>query len=248
MTWVRFDDCAIDHPKFLALSASAFRLWFEGMAFCNKHLTDGMISRIALNGFRYSTRARVEELVIHGLWDRHDVGFKVHDYLDWNENRETVLKRREAAKSRVSDKRSRERSHEQLTNTRSGVVLLSTELSEVRKEGLEGFEQFWAVYPKRTGRLAAMKAWQAIAPEPAFIDRIVGATERYAAHVSDWEARYVKAPRNWLEGGHWDDQLTSRAAPRPTWECPHEPPCIGKSPWECKRDWDLEQARKARTA
>jgi hypothetical protein len=30
MPWVRIDENAMDHPKFIALSANAFRLWVEG--------------------------------------------------------------------------------------------------------------------------------------------------------------------------------------------------------------------------
>lgn len=94
MPFIRLSDNYIDHPKFLALSDGAFRLWHEGMAFCRKHQTDGVIPASALSGFRYHRPARVTELVAPykpgaaSLWDRVDgVGFKVHDYLDWNRSR-----------------------------------------------------------------------------------------------------------------------------------------------------------------
>lgn len=106
MPWVRIDENAIDHPKFLALSANAFRLWFEGQAYCQKHLTDGIIPRQALKGFRYYSPASFKMLtsaLVSGkqpLWIVNQVGVRVHDYFDWNDSREVVLKSRQEAQDR----------------------------------------------------------------------------------------------------------------------------------------------------
>jgi hypothetical protein len=106
LPWVRLDEHALNHVKILALSHGAFRLWVEGLAHCQKHLTDGAISRASLRGFRYAARARVSELTeaIDGqtsLWEPTTDGFQVHDYLAWNESREYVLKARAKAKARM---------------------------------------------------------------------------------------------------------------------------------------------------
>lgn len=81
--FIRLCDSYIDHPKFLALSADAFRLWHEGIAFCRKHQTDGRIDRSALQGFRYFKPKPLAELTA-ALWEVAEDGFQVHDYLDWN--------------------------------------------------------------------------------------------------------------------------------------------------------------------
>src|SRR5262245_29544435 len=138
MTWVRFDDQAIDHPKFLALSHGAFRLWFEGMSYCNRHLTDGLISHAALKGFRYLTKTRSESLQKHRLWEPNADGILVHDYLHWNDSRAIVLEGRKKAKLRrsasksakvsrdvrpnVADGRSPDAAADVRPNVRSGVV------------------------------------------------------------------------------------------------------------------------------
>lgn len=105
--WIRLSDSYIDHPKFLALSASAFRLWHEGIAFCRKHETDGLIPKSALQGFRYFQQGRVSELTttIAGeggpLWETVDgFGYKVRNYLDWNLSKEEAEKDRESGKAR----------------------------------------------------------------------------------------------------------------------------------------------------
>lgn len=120
MPWVRIDEHALNHVKILALSHGAFRLWVEGLAHCQKHLTDGAISRAALRGFRYASRPRVDELVAsvdsHApLWTPDEDGWRVHDYLQWNESREHVLEARKCAKDRMANLRSGRRSREQPT-------------------------------------------------------------------------------------------------------------------------------------
>jgi hypothetical protein len=114
MPWVRIDEHALNHVKILALSNAAFRLWVEGLAHCQKHLTDGAISRAALKSFRYASRSRIDELTesVDGhapLWGVVTDGFMVHDYLAWNESREHVLKAREFAKNRIQKLRDKKR-------------------------------------------------------------------------------------------------------------------------------------------
>jgi hypothetical protein len=88
--FLRLSDTYIDHPKFLALTAGAFRLWHEGLAFCRKHRTDGIILTAALQRFHYVTVARVAELTTpytagaQPLWRPVEAGYQVHDYLEWN--------------------------------------------------------------------------------------------------------------------------------------------------------------------
>lgn len=106
MPWVRIDENAMDHPKFLAISANAWRLWCEGAAYCQKHLTDGLIPRAALKGFRYYSPAALKQLtaeLVPGkgpLWRDTAAGVSVHDYLDYNDSREAVLAARAKGKER----------------------------------------------------------------------------------------------------------------------------------------------------
>lgn len=108
MPFIRLSDNYIDHPKFLALSASAFRLWHEGMAFCRKHQTDGLIPLGTLQGFRYYKAVWARELATaykaggHPLWETVEgFGFKVHDYLFWNLSKEEEQSDKDAATARM---------------------------------------------------------------------------------------------------------------------------------------------------
>jgi hypothetical protein len=146
MPWVRIDENAMDHPKFIALSANAFRLWVEGMTYCQKHLTDGLIPRSALKGFRYFSPASMRLLLDSlapgkgPLWHQGQNGdIEVHDYMDWNICRDTVMAKRQDGKERMRRIRAREHPSEhpseQPRHTSCGVVQGDTRISQIREGG-----------------------------------------------------------------------------------------------------------------
>lgn len=131
MPWVRIDENAMDHPKFLALSDGAWRLWCEAQGYCQKHLTDGVIPFAALKGFRYYSPSRLKNLLtehVHGkgpCWHRkQDGSIQVHDYLEWNTSREEVLQARGRARDRKRrfDDRNAVTDAERTRNLSSGVL------------------------------------------------------------------------------------------------------------------------------
>lgn len=111
MAWVRIHDGAMTHPKIVGLSDKAFRLWIWGLSYSQQHLTDGLLPVEAVPA---RLKRAAADLTAKVLWEAHAVGYTVHDYLDWNDSREVVLKKRGEAKDRMS--RSRERSREQIEN------------------------------------------------------------------------------------------------------------------------------------
>lgn len=106
--WAKLEQNYINHPKFLALSASAICLWLEGKNYCDMHATDGLIPRGALQTFRFNSKANVTYLTescgdktsgepYAPLWEASIVGFKMHEYLAYNDCRDAVLARIEDA-------------------------------------------------------------------------------------------------------------------------------------------------------
>ncbi len=76
-------------------------------------------------------------------------------------------------------------------------------------EGEDGFEQFWAVYPKRVKRKDAEKAWKKLNPSLALVGEIVEAAQRQSVWPS-WVrdgGRYIPNPSTWLNAGSWGDEL-----------------------------------------
>jgi len=115
MAKVRLDDDYINHPKFTLLSDRAFRLWHEGMCYCRKLMTDGLIRLSELKVFRYFSVKAVKELTTRRgqtepLWVKDPEGYRVHDYLDWNPSQLEEQQDRDDAKHRMRAYRGRARS------------------------------------------------------------------------------------------------------------------------------------------
>jgi hypothetical protein len=146
MAWARIHDSALSSPKVVGLfnPRDPFHLWIWGLSYCQLHLTDGAIPREAVP--HGGDRAAVT-LISKNLWAAAEGGYQVHDYLDWNDSREVVTKKRSAARSRMSV--ARDRSREQLQRTEReqiprtstevlrGVVSLSLNNSDLTNQDLE---------------------------------------------------------------------------------------------------------------
>lgn len=71
--------------------------------------------------------------------------------------------------------------------------------------------QFWAVFPRRTEKKAAVAKLDAIRKSGKVTwSRFFAGVNRYAMHVAsnNTEERYVKHPTTWLNRGCWDDEFT----------------------------------------
>lgn len=90
MTWVRIDDGFADHPKICGLSDAAFRLHVHAFCYASRQLTDGFIPVRWLTGGRGKEPKAVQILVDAGLWEATDGGYRIHDYLKYQQSRETV--------------------------------------------------------------------------------------------------------------------------------------------------------------
>jgi hypothetical protein len=108
MAYAKFDDGFSDHPKNRGLSDSAFRLHVSAILHCSRFLTDGVILTESLPDL-YPIRRKsgpnrdVNQLLERGLWREiaGGSGYVIHDYLEWNDSREKVEKRRAAAAERL---------------------------------------------------------------------------------------------------------------------------------------------------
>lgn len=130
MSWVNLHDGWARHPKLAGLHRDARLLWVDLLSYCREQLTDGVINEntlfvAAMDCPRNTIRRHMATLVSRGLLDeisptspQHllDIsggsGWVLHDYLDWNESRASVLSARAATRDRVRKYRESKRSHE----------------------------------------------------------------------------------------------------------------------------------------
>lgn len=107
MAYLLVDDQAGDHPKLEALSDAGFRVWFKGLLYCSRFLTDGHIPLYAARAFRgWSADVEAELTRVippykNPLWyARSGGGFDVHEYLLWNRSKVQVGQAKEIKKLR----------------------------------------------------------------------------------------------------------------------------------------------------
>lgn len=95
MSWAKFDDRFPSHKKIMRLSAEAFRLFVTAVCFACEHGTNGAVDRAILQGLPNvprgaKLRSVITELEESGCWEKTDVGWQIHDFLQWNPDAETV--------------------------------------------------------------------------------------------------------------------------------------------------------------
>lgn len=70
------------------------------------------------------------------------------------------------------------------------------------------FTRFWAVYPKKVAKGAALKAWRKRQPDDALVAEMFVALE-WQTQSEGWQkdgGQYVPNPATWLNGGRWEDE------------------------------------------
>lgn len=75
---------------------------------------------------------------------------------------------------------------------------------KVGKSELNGFEQFWAAYPRKAAKGQARKAY-AGALRKASAEQIAAGARRYARSRIGEDERFTKHPATWLNGECWAD-------------------------------------------
>lgn len=99
MPWAKLDDRFPDHPKVAKAGGDAAWLYVAALCYANAHLTNGTIPAAIIPRLtdRKNPIALAERLVAVGLFDRAgEDEYMIHDYLDENDDADTVLAKREA--------------------------------------------------------------------------------------------------------------------------------------------------------
>lgn len=110
MAWVKIDDQFHDHPKVLDVGPCAEALYFRGLTYATRFLTDGFIPVGHLRRMGdMDALAEAERLTTSGLWQSTEGGYLVHDYLDYQPSKEHILADRAKSAKRQAEWRDRNR-------------------------------------------------------------------------------------------------------------------------------------------
>jgi hypothetical protein len=114
---------------------------------------------------------------------------------------------------------------------------------------MDGFDLFWAAYPKRRKKFDALKAWHQLQPTAALVNEMLMALA-WQTRTEDWiknDGQYVPLPATWLRAGQWMDEPS--ASEQATLfreylgaDCDHDTRCLSR--WACGRRRQLDAMRE----
>jgi hypothetical protein len=71
----------------------------------------------------------------------------------------------------------------------------------------DGFEGFWASYPRKVSKPTALKSWSKLSPDADLQAAIIDALE-FQSQSDQWrrdDGRFIPHPATWLNGRRWED-------------------------------------------
>jgi len=95
-------------------------------------------------------------------------------------------------------------------------------VSELSKNQLESFLEFWAIWPKRVAQADAEKAWMKIAPTNGQLKIICHAVEKWKQSPK-WQednGKFIPYPATWLNGKRWRDEIETTTQQPPAYKSP----------------------------
>jgi hypothetical protein len=90
--------------------------------------------------------------------------------------------------------------------TPGGTQNINITIKEPSMNIAQDFEKFWAVYPHKTGKLAAQRAFAKALTVTDFDTLLAGAVSFANDPNLPSEKKYIKHPATWLNAGCWDDE------------------------------------------
>lgn len=89
-----------DHPKTIEVGERLAFRHLRAIAWCHKNKTDGIVSTAAAK--RLLTKRSLSQLVSAGLWEAHEEGWYIHDYLCHQQSRADIARASETGRQNVS--------------------------------------------------------------------------------------------------------------------------------------------------
>jgi DNA-binding transcriptional MocR family regulator len=81
------------------------------------------------------------------------------------------------------------------------------------QSSVDGFDEWWALYPKKVGKGQARRAWGA-AVKKAGVPALMAALTAQRASLLAREPQFIPNPSTWLTGERWEDQTAQTAERR----------------------------------
>lgn len=96
MTWFKVDDSFYDHPKVFDAPDCAVALWVRAGCWSARNLTDGKVPSKLPARLCDDPESAVSELLVRGLWEEWEDGYRFCDWTDYQPSAERVKATRKA--------------------------------------------------------------------------------------------------------------------------------------------------------
>lgn len=104
MPWIKTDDQMVDHPKYEAVSAEAFKWAHRGLSYANRFLTDGHLPVAFTSKVPDHVMTELTTIVPgqkNPVWHRNaDASVEIHDFHDYQPTKKEVETERRKARRR----------------------------------------------------------------------------------------------------------------------------------------------------
>lgn len=206
--WVKLYIDFLDDPDLMEAGIETELLFVRALAW-GKRKNDGFIARGALIrlGLGLSDVAGcVDQLTDRGLWSAVDNGWQI---TNWDEFQVSDLQLE--TKRAAGVLANHHRWHKSKPNADCVHCLSEPDPNRIQEKEIEkeiiitpdGFDEFWAVYPRKVGIGDARKAWKQTAKVRPDLRAVVAAVEAARAGWSD--PKFIPYPASWLRGHRWAD-------------------------------------------
>ena len=87
----------------------------------------------------------------------------------------------------------------------------NTKETNTKEKDYRSFDTFWKEYPRKVGKVTALKSWTKLSPSDELVTEIMAGLQRHKATKQWSEAkehgRYILHPTTWLNGRRWEDEV-----------------------------------------
>lgn len=141
---------------------------------------------------------------------------KKEDQGDQSTGAKSAAERKAAQRAR--DKAADENGENEACHEMSRNVTLDKDKEEDKEKNKycatpDGFDAFWAVYPKRKSKGDAVRAWNRIKPNAELRERINASLQAMKAS-DEWRkdaGKFIPYPASWLNAMGWEDEVCGAA-------------------------------------
>lgn len=230
--YAKFDIGMDEHAKIMLLSDAAFRALFESTLYARRQLTDGFLdARVVARKWGDDV---AQELTTNDpekpSWRKVDGGYQIHDFAEHQTTTADIEAKREAgrkgglAKAKQTPSETEapakhlldECSSTSLAKTETETESLKKTSSSPATPSME-FDQFWAQYPRKVGKLAGKKAFDK-AMKLTTLENILQGVALLKRETAGKETTFIPHPATWLNDGRWDDEpIRTKPAANSPW-------------------------------